>query len=181
MPQRAGGSAAIPTMRLPLNAAMPTLPSTPFPPDQCGTVAMPALPLPPCPKSKVVMQQCPPCHYHLLVKQSKVVMPPCPHCHYHLAFKCKGVTQPSPHGHYQLAFKSKVVMKQSPPDHYHPARKSKVVMQPFPPGHYHFALESMFGRGGKTSTEIGPGITSGVIPRVSPNSSLPLSPRCPQN
>ena len=64
---------------------------------------------------------------------------------------------------------------------YHPARKSKVVMQPFPPGNYHFALESMVRRGGKTSTEIGPGITPGVIPRVSPNSSLPLSPRCPQD
>ena len=137
--------------------AIPTLPQ------QGGNAAMTTLPLPPS------------------RKKSKVVMPPCPHCHYHLAFKCKGVTQPSPHGHYQLAFKSKVVMKQSPPDHYHPARKSKVVMQPFPPGHYHFALKSMVGRGGKTGTEIGPGFTPGTIPRVAPNSSLPLSPRCPQN
>ena len=81
MLQRAGGSAAIPTMRLPLNAAMHALPSPRF--LQTNVVM---LPWRPChynlfPKSKVVMLPCPPCHYHLLVNNSKVVMLPCPPCH----------------------------------------------------------------------------------------------------
>ena len=180
MLQRAGGSAAIPTMRLPLNAAMHALPSPRFlqtnvvmlpwrpchynlSPKQGGNAAMPTLPLPPSCKQQ---------------QGGNAAMPTLPLTP---CFPKQGGNAAIPTWQLPHCFQEQGGSAEIPTWPYHPARKSKVVMQPFPPGHYHFALESMFGRGGKTSTEIGPGITSGVIPRVSPNSSLPLSPRCPQN
>ena len=142
---------------------MATMPLQPFPQKQGGNAAMPTLPLPPSCKQQ---------------QGGNAAMPTLPLTP---CFPKQGGNAAIPTWLLPPCFQEQGGNAEIPTWPYHPARKSKVVMQPFPPGHYHFALKSMVGRGGKTGTEIGPGFTPGAIPRVAPNSSLPLSPRCPQH